>query len=230
MRNIAAVFYKQIKDTLKNKTVLIQFLMFPVMTVVMNNAMKIENMPENFFTELFSVMYLGMAPFVSSASIVSEEKEKGTLRALFMAGVKPSEYLLGAGGYIWAGCMAGSLIMVFFGNYTAGRILFFLLIMALGIFFSLIFGTCIGIASRSQMAAVSLSVPLMMVLSFLPMLAMFNHTVEIVANFIYTQQLQVLLSGGTCGMIKTESWLILAGNGFLALFLFAFIYKKNGLE
>lgn len=49
MRNAAAVFYKQIKDTWKNKTVLIQFLLFPVITVVMNRAVKIENMTETFF-------------------------------------------------------------------------------------------------------------------------------------------------------------------------------------
>lgn len=33
MKNIKAVFMKQILDTLKNKTVFIQFLMFPVIAV-----------------------------------------------------------------------------------------------------------------------------------------------------------------------------------------------------
>lgn len=35
MKNISAIFVRQIKDTLKNKSVLIQFLMFPVMTLIM---------------------------------------------------------------------------------------------------------------------------------------------------------------------------------------------------
>lgn len=35
MRNVAVIIRKQLKDTLKNKTVLIQFIMFPVMTLIM---------------------------------------------------------------------------------------------------------------------------------------------------------------------------------------------------
>ena len=48
MNNIVAIFKKQLKDTLRNKTVLIQFVMFPIMTLIMNNAIKIQEMPENF--------------------------------------------------------------------------------------------------------------------------------------------------------------------------------------
>lgn len=230
MKNIAAVFNKQIKDTKKNKTVLIQFIMFPVMTIIMNSAVKIDNMPKNFFTELFSVMYIGMAPLVSSASIVSEEKEKGTLRALLMAGVKPSEYLAGVGSYIWLACMLGSLIMVFSGDYAPEIIPCFLAVMAVGFVFPLIIGTCVGVSAGSQMAATSVSVPLMMAFSFLPMLAMFNQKVEIVAKFTYTQQIQVLLANIGCGIIKPDTWLILGVNGILAILLFVFVYKKSGLE
>ena len=62
MHNAGVIFKKQLKDTLKNKTVLIQFIMFPAMTLLMENAVKIPDMPELFFTKLFSVMFLGMAP------------------------------------------------------------------------------------------------------------------------------------------------------------------------
>ena len=93
MNNIAAIFKKQLKDTLKNKTVLIQFVMFPVLTLIMNNAIKMQEMPENFFVNLFATMYIGMAPLTSIASIISEEKEKNTLRVLIMSNVKPYEYL-----------------------------------------------------------------------------------------------------------------------------------------
>ncbi|MBR7056588.1 MAG: ABC transporter permease [Oscillospiraceae bacterium] len=230
MRNAAAVFYKQIKDTWKNKTVLIQFLLFPVMTVVMNRAVKMENMTENFFTELFAVMYIGMAPLMSGAAIVSEEKENGTLRALFMAGVKPSEYLFGVGGYLWIACMIGSLIMVFSGNYTASQIPCFLLIMAVGIMISQMMGACVGIMSSSQMAASSMAIPIMMVFSFLPMLAMFNQTIGAVAKYTYTQQLQTLLSSIGYGIVSADNLWILGGNGVIVLLLFLFIYKKNGLE
>ena len=60
MNNVAAILKKQLKDTFKNKTILIQFIMFPLMTLIMNNAMKIEGMPENFFVSMFATMYIGM--------------------------------------------------------------------------------------------------------------------------------------------------------------------------
>ena len=54
MRNIIIIMKKQFRDTLKNKTVLIQFILFPVMTVIMENVVHMEGMPEHFFTKLFS--------------------------------------------------------------------------------------------------------------------------------------------------------------------------------
>ena len=53
MKNSMIVFKKQLLDTLKNKTVLIQFILFPAMTLIMENTVKMEGMPELFFTKLF---------------------------------------------------------------------------------------------------------------------------------------------------------------------------------
>ena len=108
MKNSMIIIKKELKDTLKNKTVLIQFVLFPIMTLVMENLIKMEGMPELFFTKLFSIMYIGMAPLTSTASIISEEKDKNTLRVLTMANVKPWEYLLGVGLYVWLICMCGA--------------------------------------------------------------------------------------------------------------------------
>ena len=53
-RKICAVWKKQVKDTLKNKVILIQFIMFPMLTAVMQNAMDIQGMPKNYFVTLFA--------------------------------------------------------------------------------------------------------------------------------------------------------------------------------
>lgn len=78
MNNTIAIIKKQLKDTLKNKTVLIQFIMFPMLTLIMNHTIAIDGMPENFFVNLFATMYIGMAPLTSMAAIIAEEKEKNT--------------------------------------------------------------------------------------------------------------------------------------------------------
>lgn len=180
MQNILIIIKKQLKDTLKNRTILIQFILFPIMTLIMEYAITLDGMPELFFTKLFSIMYIGMAPLTSVAAIISEEKEKNTLRVLMMSNVKPWQYLTGVGLYVWLICMMGAGVMA--ARLDLGAITFYLCIMGIGFAISMIAGACIGIYSKNQISATSLVVPLMMVLAFLPMLAMFNDKIAKVAK------------------------------------------------
>ena len=208
MHNIGVIIKKQLKDTLKNKTVLIQFVMFPVLTLIFENAINIPDMPELFFTKLFSVMYMGMAPLV--------------------AVVKAWEYLAGIGIYVWTICMAGAGVMA--TTLSSGDIPFYLGVMAAGFIISIAIGACIGIIASNQMAATSLSLPVMLIFSFMPMLAMFNDKIEKIAGIFYTQQIRELLGNMTFDGIKTETMLVVAVNALLALSLFFAAFKRKGLE
>ncbi len=230
MNNIIAIFKKQIKDTFKNKTVLIQFVMFPALTVIMNNAIHIEGMPENFFVSMFAAMYVGMAPLTSISAVIAEEKEQNTLRVLLMSNVKPHEYLLGVGCYIWIACMLGAAVMCAAGSYTLWEGLAFLGIMAAGILASLLLGAAIGTRSKNQMMAASVSVPVMMIFSFLPMLSMFNTGIAKVAKFTYSQQVVLMLEQAAAWDFQPGSVVILGGNILLFALLFMLSYKKCGLD
>ena len=228
MRNSFIIVKKQLKDTLRNKTVLIQFILFPVMTLIMEKAINIDGMPELFFTKLFSVMYIGMAPLTSVASIISEEKEKNTLRVLMMANVRPWQYLLGIGFYVWLICMAGAGVMA--TGLNRENIPFYMLIMATGFVISVLAGACIGIYAKNQMTATSIVMPVMMVLSFAPMLAMFNENIEKVARLFYTEQLKGIMDNMTFRGMKTDSICILTVNAMLMIVLFFIAFRKKGLE
>ena len=230
MHNIIAIFKKQLKDTLKNKTVLIQFVMFPVLTLVMNNTIKIDGMPENFFVNLFATMYIGMTPLTSIAAIVAEEKEQNTLRVLLMSNVKPREYLLGVGSYIWLVCMFGALVICAAGSYTLREGIVFMIIMAIGILVSLLIGLAIGAWSKTQMMATSISVPVMMVFSFLPMLSMFHTGIAKIARFTYSEQISMMLDQVSSLQLEISNACILLANIFLFTVLFSFAYKKCGLD
>ena len=230
MRNIDAVFMKQIKETLKNKTILIQFLMFPVMVIIMENAVKIEDMPEHFFVKLFAVMFVGMAPLTCMSAIISEEKEKNTLRALMMSNVRPFEYLMGVGMYVWLMCMAGAAVFAVCGGYSGMDFCVFMLIMAVGILLSELTGAVIGMFSRNQMSATSVTVPVMMIFSFLPMLSMFNESIEKIARITYSQQMSILINGLGTAEIKAESVVVIAVNFIVMAVLFAVAFKKKGLS
>ena len=228
MRNIIIIIKKQLKDTIKNKTILIQFILFPLMTVIMENAISLEGMPELFFTKLFAIMYIGMAPITSVAAIISEEKEKNTLRVLMMANVKPWQYLCGVGFYVWAICMLGAGVMSL--GFSGKDRAFFLGLMGIGFFISILAGACVGIFAKNQMAATSLVMPGMMILAFLPMLSMFNEKIAKVATIFYTEQLKNILEKMSFSDTPENAvWIILI-NAVVLVCLFSFAYKRKGLE
>lgn len=230
MKNITAVFLKQIKETFRNKTILIQFLMFPVMVIIMENAIKLENMPEHFFVKLFAVMFVGMAPLTCMSAIISEEKEKNTLRALMMSNVKPFEYLIGVGAYVFIMCIIGAVVFAVCGGYEGKDFLVFMTVMGAGILLSSLTGAVIGVFSKNQMSATSITIPVMMIFSFLPMLSMFNESIEKVARITYSQQMSILINGIGNSAIKPESIIIIAVNFVVASILFTLAFRKKGLE
>lgn len=230
MKNIYAVFLKQVSDTLKNKTILIQFMMFPALVVVMENAVKIDDMPEHFFAKLFAVMYVGMAPLTCMSAIISEEKEKNTLRVLMMSNVRPAEYLIGVGTYVFVMCALGTVVFAAVGGYTGRVLALFAAVMSAGIILSELTGAFIGVFSRNQMTATSITVPVMMIFSFLPMLSMFNETVKNVARVTYSQQISELINGIGVSDISAESIIVITVNFVIAAVLFIVAYRRKGLE
>lgn len=224
--HIGAILWKQLKDTLKNKTILIQFIMFPVLTLVMENTIELQEMPDHFFANLFAIMYVGMAPLTSMSAIISEEKEKNTLHVLQMCNVKFYEYLLGNGIYVITICMLGSLVIGMAGGYRGAQLGGFLLIMFLGQSISVLLGATVGILSKNQMAATAVTVPVMMVLAFLPMLSMFNETISKVAKFVFSSQLHMLLIDLGNINIGRETIGVLVCNTVLVLTMFVVAYGK----
>ncbi len=230
MKEITAVFLRQINDTLKNKTVLIQFLMFPVLTLMMENTIKIDGMPEHFFAKLFAVMFVGMAPLTCMASIISEEKEKNTLRVLVMSNVKPFQYLLGISLYVWLMCMIGAIIFALSSGLNTIDFLLFVVFLALGIIVSEIIGAIIGIICRNQMAATSVTVPVMIALSFLPMLSLFNNTIKSIAKYTYSQQISLLINEISNRQNYLEGIIVVLVNLTIFIAIFFFAFRKKGLD
>lgn len=227
--NIMAVFQKQIKDTFQNKIVLIQFLIYPLLALVMEHTVEVPGMPVRFFTNLFAVIYMGMAPLSSMSAIIAEEKELNTLRPLWMADVKPTEYLLGIGGSMGLLSIAGALLFALIGAYKE-RTGAFLIVMAAGILVSLLVGAVIGVWSRNQMMAASISIPVMMVFSFLPMLSMFNDKIGKWAEWIYTQQISNMLQHIDSLAVNIKSAVVLSCNLAAAVMAFIYAYRKKGLK
>lgn len=230
MNKILAILKKQIKETLKNKSILLQFIMFPVLTIIMENNVKMDTLSPNFFVNLFAIMYVGMAPLVSISTIIAEEKECNTLRVLLMSNVKASEYLLGISFYVIVLCTLGAWMIGLQGNFNREELILFTGFMFIGIIVSTLVGAAVGICCKNQMNATSVSVPLMLIFSFVPMLSMFNERIKDIAQFLYTQQISHLVDSIRGVAIDRRSFVIILLNAFLAFVLFLILYRKKGLE
>lgn len=203
--------------------------MFPALALIMQGTMKIEGLPETFFIELFATMYIGMSPLVGISAIISEEKEKNTLRMLMMSNVKPYEYLLGVGSYVWLLCMIGSLVMGIGGGYEKEALVYFMMVMAIGMLMSTLMGAAIGVLSKNQMSATSISVPIMLVVAFLPMLSMFNEKIGSVSRFVYSQQINNLMAKLGDFNVDAENIWVMAINVVVIISVFGVAYRKSQL-
>ncbi len=229
MKNIIAVFLKQLSETLKNKTTLIQFVMLPLIAVIMENLVNLQDMPEHFFALMFAPMFIGMAPLTCMSSIISEEKEQNTLRVLVMSNVRPFQYLTGTGLYVFIMCLVGIGVFGVLSGCKGVDLLIFIGILCAGSLISIIVGAVIGIACRDQMSAVSVTVPVMCVFSFLPMIAQFNESVKTVAGFTYSGQISFLLRTNGVWDADVFSVIVLAVNFAAAAVLFIAVYRKKGM-
>jgi len=230
MRSTKAIFLKQMRDTMKNKMILIQFLMLPILSFIMTEmvAKADEEIPNTMFVTMFAAMFVGMTPLVTAASAIAEDREKKSLRFLVMAGVKPHEYLLGIGGFVFLLSSAASLFFALTGGFGTQDFLKFLSILLLGSLTSTLLGAAIGIFSKNQQQAMAISVPMFMVFAFCPMISQFNETVRLVANVFYTQQINTIV-GDFSSPVLTPLLIILA-NIVVFAGLFALAYKKKGLK
>ena len=87
----------------------------------------------------------------------------------------------------------------------------------------------VGTFSRNQMMATSITVPVMMVFAFLPMLSMFNETIAKVAKFTYSQQISILISQVENLKLESMNVVVIAFNVIVAAVLFGYAYKRSGL-
>lgn len=229
LHHIHAIVWKQWKDTLRNKPILIQFIMFPALAAILTSSTANIAMPPRFFVSLFSSMYAAMAPILILSAIISEEKEKGSLRFLMLSSVKPLEYIIGIGSYVFILCMIGLACMGWLGEYSGKQLFIFLLLHACSVLLSTLLGAAIGVISENQTAASGLSVPMMLITSFIPMLSMFNSTIRNFGQYLYTQQIHELAFALPNATFTGKSCFILAMNFIVLVGFYIYCYRKRNL-
>ncbi|MCL2387501.1 MAG: ABC transporter permease [Defluviitaleaceae bacterium] len=230
MRSVKAIFVKQAKDMTKNFSVLIMFVIFPLVAFGMTHfvARGNDDIADTMFTTMMAGIFVGMALIQSACTIIAEDREKKSLRFLVIAGVKPLAYLLGIGGVIFVASLLSSLAFGYIGGFNRNEFVAFMVVMMSGAVASIILGATIGIYAKNQQAATGLSMPIAVILGFSPMIAQFNERIEILARFVYTQQINVVVNDFSAGL--TQPLVVIWLNIAVLAVLFIAAYAKKGLR
>jgi organic radical activating enzyme len=223
-------FIKEAKDMLKNRAVMLVFIIFPVLAFIMTEFVAKPNpeIPANTFVAQMAAIFAGMSLLTSASAKIAEDIENKSLRFLVMAGVKPQQYLLGVGGFMICSGIIVSIVFVLLGEFTTIESLKFLAVMILSIIASTTLGALIGVMSKNQQAATSLAMPAALILGFSPLIASFNKTVEQLTSFLFTQQLNLIVNDFSADF--TKAILIIFANILVLAVAFIIIYKKKGFR
>jgi len=230
VNSIQAIFVKQLKDIFKNRMVLIQFVVFPLVAFVFTELVAVPNadIPDSMFVTTFAGIFAGMTVLTTTAGIIAEDRERKSLRFLVMAGVRPYQYMLGVGGVMLAASLIVSVVFGLMGGFAAMDFGKFVAALMLGSVASMLLGGAVGMLAKNQQSATALAMPIGMVLGFTPMLALFNGTVQRIFGVFYTMQVNTLVNDFSAGFAKPA--LIILANVVVFGALFALAYNKKGLR
>lgn len=231
LNRIKAVIYKQFIDTFKNSTILLQFILIPLLSILLTETIlkNSSNLPNNLFVLMFSPIYISMCPSAIMAGIISEEREKGTLRILYLNNVKSVEYLFGVSLHVIIMSLIGVILLSIELDLSQLNLLKYYIIMALGIIPSLLLGSIIGILAKNQITANSLVSTIVIGISILPILSIFNDKVRMVSKFFYNQQIYDKISNITNLQIGINDIIIYAINMLVLFTIFIMSYKRRSL-
>lgn len=188
-KRILALVWLRCKIILSNKSILLQVLMPFAFTYfykyLIETQSKISNQQAWLVLMLCLPFSLTLAVGNPIAIILSEEKEKNNLQTLLLSGIKEYEYILSTLflpsilTFVFMGTTPLILGVMIVDVFTYIVIVF---LTALSIILCYLL---IGLVAKSQVAAQIISLPVMLIVSFLPMLSSFDKTVALVTDFSY---------------------------------------------
>lgn len=225
-RKIFAIIYKSVKDLFKNRVLFIINFMFPTMAVLFKICFSEEKANEPILS--FCTMNAVMIPILIISSIIAEEREKGTLRALISMNVKPIEYLFGVSCVIFGTAYISSLCFVFVIPIKNEEILTYALQIALSIITSTIIGATIGLCAKNQVKVGATAAPISMLIGMLPVFAEVNPLLKEISGVFYSGILTDYLLDISVENIVLN-YLFYMVNIVIALIIFYWLYRRRGL-
>ena len=228
--HINAIFKKTFKDMIRNKRQLFFFLLFPAMTYLF------------YFTiedgkEMFPIVFLPINILFCSmnimAGVIAEEKEKGTLRSLMFANVKPLEYFLGNGLFVLLATIFSTTLFVPLIEISGINYLYYYLFTILSSICSMVLGATLGIIAKNQMAANGMCAPVTIIIGMLPTFGAMNESLRSITEILYTTRFADTIASivsKTEVIIDYKIILTYVINFIICILIFSLVYRKKKLD
>lgn len=230
INHVIAVYKKTLMDMGRNKRQLLFFLMFPIMTYCFYFLFKTGK-------EMFSLIYLPINILFCSlnimASLIAEEKEKGTLRSLMFANVKPLEYFIGNGLFILIATILSCSLFIPLIKISGINYIYYFVSIILSSICSMVLGATIGIISKNQMSANGICAPITIIIGMLPTFGAINKSFLKISKLLYTTRFADTVAEIINKLkvtINYEIILIYVLNFIICITIFSLVYKKKKLD
>jgi len=209
IQRVSAIIVKDVKDLFKNSYMILITILFPLgMAALLSDSdsddVSMLGMP-------ISMALVITGAFVQ-ATMMAEEKEKNTLRALLLSPATRMEIILGKS-------LLSSIItiLVVIGSILISKIqipefFYFTIMIVLSIIIFISFGTIIGLVSRTVMETSIVGLPLLVIFAYGTIIssALDNPVVSTIVSYLPTESLSsALLELGQNGGFSEIKWHLL---------------------
>ena len=229
IKKIEALFTKQLKIIIHNPFILVSLFITPLLAFALGRTEPDEAAG---FMGLFS-MLLMMNTMIGGAfmmsCLIAEEKEKNTLNVLITSTVSVWDFLISNLLVAFLFTMGINVFLYLFlgiAEYIGwGQ---FFIISASSALVAAVLGASLGLGSKNQMTASTLSTPLLLI----PMLPLFfpdNAFTDRILYYFFTEQIHFMLTEIRDGEFQLYRVAIVAANFAVFSLIFIAFYKKRGL-
>ncbi len=232
IRRVKALINKEFIDFSKNMSLILVCFM-PIAIAFMYTLM------DKSFASIGTLLATCMSMNVSATTvmimgvIISEEKEKNTLRALMMSGLSSIEFMLGKTFLTFIISMIINVVLFFVLKAPLVFLLPYLIVSLILTVIMLLVGVLIGLLAKNQSQVGLMATPVMMILFMLPMLAGINETIKTISFVLPSYQVSLMLNSLADGnsLIVGPSNLIVLSVWFIVVaFLSAYTYKVKRFD
>lgn len=224
LKHVRAVWLKQAFDIRHNYSVILQFVLFPLLSWGISLVIPWEMKPVAVM--ILSSNFTSIVPMVTVRNIIREDRSKGVLRAFIYANVSPTEYLMGINAFLLGVSLITSILIGSIFEFSGFVLLKYMLVLLLGTVTTLIVGSALTISSAIDSTGIAFVV-FMLFNSMIPILGMFNSTAQTILRFTYPYQISNMIGDIYGGYFEINRVIVVFFNIMFFLAVFIILYKKE---